>query len=638
MGSDQSKLTDEQRATIEAETISRIDAHVARLKPEHDKWAAELKQAYQERDAAEEQRTRELDAVAVAEKTHALKKPGLLRYSKGGAVQPPATMDSAMMDVSELPPIMADIDATNDPDDPETATADDEEIFEEGEISDDALKDWQPRKAPFAKASSGVVQSHDGPSHQASVKDTERRTQVSATAKDGEKRVGRAKSKLPSAALDVRVSRDEGKQQATSLPAEVVAKKPAGPPTISTSANAISDQVPGSATTSATAPVTTTAKRPVTSAFVDDCRSSIQKSSKRGVFASPRSPDGGAPSTSKSQVPKKSEIPSRTKIEERPPTWYTNLKNGARKADEGNAWSLFQRLKGDIKRCKDPKSATPAPVIFDDIRAALHKLAFEQVSGQLLRNTRMLHDQDGLPQIFDQRFGDGVSFPWDLRADAEELYNKWCERDFETDLLRGIIRGKAKKAGAEERTVDSLDPKYTGRRSAKFHGNGLLLNGQWWPTQLTAVRDGCHGATIAGISGAAGEGAYSCIMSGGHDYPDEDFGKEVLYCGTDSTDGLVTEPTQRMLESEKNGKPVRLIRSHNLGSVYRPDIGFRYDGLYTVVGHKNMDGAASTRQRHQFNLVRMPGQAEIRGTGPAKRPTEQEIKAHTDDKRLRGYT
>lgn len=129
-------------------------------------------------------------------------------------------------------------------------------------------------------------------------------------------------------------------------------------------------------------------------------------------------------------------------------------------------------------------------------------------------------------------------------------------------------------------------------------------------------------------------------MSGGSDnkYEDEDHGDWVLYCGTDSSDGSITEPTQRMLESETNEQPVRLIRSHNLGTEYAPGIGFRYDGLYKVVSHEMLDTATSLRQRHRFRLERLPGQAPIRGgSGPEKRPTAQEMKAHEKDRKLRGY-
>ncbi|KAK5111601.1 hypothetical protein LTR85_011830 [Meristemomyces frigidus] len=421
------------------------------------------------------------------------------------------------------------------------------------------------------------------------------------------------------------------------------------PPTVNTSVKAskLSKLPAGPASAVHT---TTLPKRPAPSAFADERRTSAPKAPKRASAASPQSPDGAAPTlASTSKIPKKGArdtataakqtAKSVTAIGERPPKWYTDLKSAnTRNPDEGNADGLLARLKADIKRCKGNHAVVEQ--LAEAIGEHMHKVAFERISGPLLRKNRILHNEDGLPQLFDQDHTGGVNYPEYVQADAEELYNKWCRHDFETDLLRGIIQGKpgTKKHNFEDKTTDKIDPSYEGRVSPKFHGNGLLLNGQWWPTQLTTVRDGAHGATIAGISGAEGEGAYSCIMSGGHDYPDEDHGNVVLYCGTDSNDGSVTGPTKRMLESEENGKPVRLIRSHNLKSEHAPEIGFRYDGLYKVVSSENMDTATHPRQRHRFKLVRLPGQAEIRSTGPAKRPTEQEKEAHKKDKRLRGYT
>ncbi|KAK5726415.1 ubiquitin-like with PHD and RING finger domains 2 [Elasticomyces elasticus] len=382
--------------------------------------------------------------------------------------------------------------------------------------------------------------------------------------------------------------------------------------------------------------INTQPKRPAPSAFADE-RRAVTKSSKRTEISSPRSP-GSEPADNKTRKSKPSrETPVLAEISERPPVWYQALQPVQRRgnADEASASPLIESLKDYVRKCKKHERDFNIQETFQKIRDTLHKLVFERVTGQLLRNRRILHDKDGLPQIFDEKHSEGVKYPWDVVADAEELYNKWCLQDFDTDLLRGIVRGQPASKNVEK-TVDHIDDKYKGRASWKFHGNGLLLNGQWWPTQLTAVRDGAHGATIAGISGAVGEGAYSCVMSGGNGYDDEDNEDWVLYCGTDSNNGKITDATLRMLESKENGKPVRFIRSHNLHSPFAPEIGFRYDGLYKVVSSKNLDGSNSIRQRHQFRLERLSGQTPIRGTEPEKRPTAQEVHAHKSDKRLRG--
>ncbi|EGP87780.1 uncharacterized protein MYCGRDRAFT_92250 [Zymoseptoria tritici IPO323] len=315
-----------------------------------------------------------------------------------------------------------------------------------------------------------------------------------------------------------------------------------------------------------------------------------------------------------------------------PPDWYKALKReNSRNSDESGADTMMKSLKDKIARCK---SGNTNDADFNAVRRCLHGLVFQKVHGKLLRNNMMLHNEDGLPQLFDVRYSNGVDYPFDIRADAEELYNKWSRQIFETDLLRGII-AKGGAAGAD-RNADSIDPKWP-TVSARYHGNGKLLNGQWWPTQLTTFRDGAHGVTQGGICGATGHGAYSCILSGGQDYADEDHGDWLLYCGTDSKTGEPTDYTKHMIESVSSGLPVRLLRSHNCHSQWAPQHGFRYDGLYDVVSMERLDPPGSLRQRHRFRLERRLNQDPIRGgQGPATRPTQQEVEAYTKGQRFRG--
>lgn len=260
---------------------------------------------------------------------------------------------------------------------------------------------------------------------------------------------------------------------------------------------------------------------------------------------------------------------------------------------------------------------------FDNLRDRLHKVIFEEVNPALLKLHKLLHNDVGLRSVFDPQFNSQLNWPFDIKADAEELYNKWARKVFETDILRGI---RFKKDSSGKNTA-SIDPRV--KVDAKYFGNGDLLNGQWWPFQICALRDGAHGSTQGGISGSIEEGAHSCIMAGGKNdsgekYPNEDSGEEVKYCGTDSTDGKPTQNTSIMLASIGK-EPVRLIRSAKLGGRFAPSVGFRYDGLYDVTGFKNVDGFASKRQRHIFTLIRRRGQDPIRGgNGPEKRPTVQE--------------
>ena len=434
-------------------------------------------------------------------------------------------------------------------------------------------------------------------------------------------------------------SLQEDKRQATKQPMKQPPRLDTGSDTITisrkpSSANPIKSPV--SAKTASPKPVTIPTKRPATATAANETRhqslsalSSLPKIQKRSSVASPQSPD------------RADGVPLKSVGNERPPKWYKDTPfSNARNKNDGNVDALLSSLRTHILKPKTlsaPQDIEELKRVFEQIRNKIHIIVFQQVNPQLLKRHRMLHNEDGLPQIFDSRHTNGVNWPWDIRADAEELYNKWCRRVFDTDIMRGIDFSK-KDAG------DSIYPDYKAKfvPSSKYHDKGDLINGQWWPFQICALRDGAHGSIQGGISGASGEGAYSCVMSGGNaldgnPYPNEDEGGTVFYCGTDSDDGKVTAYTQRMLESLDNGQAIRFIRSHNANTPYAPEVGFRYDGLYRVVGVERMDSEKSKRQRHRFRLVREAGQDPIRGgPGPEKRPTPQEIEEYRKHQRLSG--
>lgn len=196
-------------------------------------------------------------------------------------------------------------------------------------------------------------------------------------------------------------------------------------------------------------------------------------------------PSSASASFSKAPPPK-AVIASKTE----PPEWYRILQvPKSRAKDQANADGALDRLKEEIRKMKKltaSDGARPFRNEFLTIRNYLHALFFVQVDGKLLRAKRMLHNEDGLPQIFDQAFSGGVNWPWDVRADAEELYNKWYHGEFDTDTYRGIVRGKPTKKGKGKSgdvstAVDKLAPDAERYRLMDVHanGNGKLLNGQW---------------------------------------------------------------------------------------------------------------------------------------------------------------
>jgi hypothetical protein len=324
------------------------------------------------------------------------------------------------------------------------------------------------------------------------------------------------------------------------------------------------------------------------------------------------------------------------------PDWYAELKraDAMKRARHNKALSkntnrraivtALDSLKECMKRCEKEQNRSMLGKLLNELRDHVHKAEFLAVDEWIVVKTHILDNENGLPKIFAPE----SDFPWDLKADAFQLYNRWAAKEFEVALLRGIVKSKTK---GDNRTGDRLDPAYR-RLRANYYGQGDLVLGQWWPTQLSTVRDGAHGSAQAGIYGEKEKGAFSIIVAGGSGYDDKDMGDEIYYSGTISKDDTATDATIRMLESYKLRNPVRVLRSSNLAlsNPYRPERGYRYDGLYRVIGYQlvKQEGAV-----HRFQLVRLPGQNPIRSEKgqPSSRPTQWEIQAHDKEVAERAF-
>ncbi|KAF2254143.1 hypothetical protein BU26DRAFT_134308 [Trematosphaeria pertusa] len=309
------------------------------------------------------------------------------------------------------------------------------------------------------------------------------------------------------------------------------------------------------------------------------------------------------------------------------PAWYAKIKTTDRGMKElgkrpsslaTQALTALSSMNGCMDRCEQQGvSRAQLGKLFEELRDQVHKAEITlKIDRFIVRKTRFLDPEYGLPRIFASK---KVDFPWDLKADAWQLYSRWRQEVFEVDILRGI-----KIARETDRGGDRIDPTYKGRQYADFYGQGHLVLGQWWPTQLCTVRDGAHGNPQGGIYGKKEKGAYSIVLSGGES-TDEDNGTDIWYTPTDST--------VRMIEScDSVHNPVRVIRSHQLPkrNRYRPVVGLRYDGLYEVVEKKPVD---TEKAAYKFHLVRCKDQHPIRcEDNAARRPTRFEIAG--DDERL----
>ncbi|KAL1954590.1 hypothetical protein VTO42DRAFT_885 [Malbranchea cinnamomea] len=261
--------------------------------------------------------------------------------------------------------------------------------------------------------------------------------------------------------------------------------------------------------------------------------------------------------------------------------------------------------------------------LFNNIRERLHMIQFSSTPAESEHVlTKFLDDRTGLPAIVNSRVA-----PWDIKLDAEMLLIRWKRGDVTPDLDRGLLvrRTEGKDANGPGGVSRSIDPQFAFRRQSGFIGEGHLRNGQWWPWQIAAVRDGAHGDSEAGISGHDSL-AVSIVLSSsgkGRSYADIDQGDKISYCGTRGKDKQVSAGTQLMLESAKRSTPIRVLRSAKLPSInpYRPASGLRYDGLYIIVGKEIIDEESML---YRFELERCKDQTPIRYQGKEARPTAQE--------------
>lgn len=285
--------------------------------------------------------------------------------------------------------------------------------------------------------------------------------------------------------------------------------------------------------------------------------------------------------------------------------------------EERDGLEQLQELRYHISRCKIETGRHLTSRLIR-LRAYLTNVPHHSHIIEEYINATKILDDGGLPDVVSQR---GYRFSHDLIADAQALIHKWGSKDFDYYLLRGVQHRSSKETGKKEIKSRKLEDNYP-KKSHAYVGQGTLTNGQWWPLQICLIRDGVHGALESGIAGARGGVAHSVVLSNSG-YGNIDNEDTVEYCGTASKSTTATSNTQMLLESVKQGTPVRLIRSGaGRAAPYLPKKGFRYDGLYDVTGYVVLDQATAM---HRFTLRRQAGQPPIRHTGVGARPSDKEL-------------
>lgn len=197
----------------------------------------------------------------------------------------------------------------------------------------------------------------------------------------------------------------------------------------------------------------------------------------------------------------------------------------------------------------------------------------------------------------------------------------------------GIMHGLALKQGVGGRKSTVLNPEYEDEKvEAKVFGHNGLKVGSWFPNRLSALFHGAHGASQAGIHGSAELGAYSIVVSGLYYLLDKDTGNKLLYSGSGSHDNEdkdepaeATSGTKALNKSLETGNPVRVLRSSEGHSFYKPSEGIRYDGLYQVM-QKHYPKNLKRGIYEQFELHRLEEDDEQRSLEACKRrPTAREM-------------
>lgn len=147
--------------------------------------------------------------------------------------------------------------------------------------------------------------------------------------------------------------------------------------------------------------------------------------------------------------------------------------------------------------------------------------------------------------------------------------------------------------------------------------------GTTWKSRKECFDAGVHRQIEAGISGTEADGAFSIVVSGQYK-DDKDDGDKIVYTGSgghklgDRTRELDHDQqwsdfgNQALRKSSETGKPVRVIRGHELDSEFAPWEGFRYDGLYICKRawkEKDRDGYYDICR---YIMERVPGQPPLR--------------------------
>ncbi|KAF7192358.1 E3 ubiquitin-protein ligase ORTHRUS 3 [Pseudocercospora fuligena] len=180
----------------------------------------------------------------------------------------------------------------------------------------------------------------------------------------------------------------------------------------------------------------------------------------------------------------------------------------------------------------------------------------------------------------------------------------------------GIMHGLAIKVETMYKAYNRDPEVEKDKRDHMVYGHNGHKPGAWFPYQLKAAFDGCHGSSQSGISGDTTNGAVSIVVAGGYDGIDDDKRDTILYSGpeamtSEAQDEDDSKGSKMLRISKAKGKPVRVLRTES-NAPWAPSAGFRYDGLYKVTEQTSKENGQSGKY-WLFTLKRLNAAEDTEG-------------------------
>ena len=246
-----------------------------------------------------------------------------------------------------------------------------------------------------------------------------------------------------------------------------------------------------------------------------------------------------------------------------------------------------------------------------DIVAMAHELWQRWESGDFVRRPIQAPAPPAAAPYPDSDSDADIGPAADAEPDVRDLAAR--QTDAYRALMRGVLVGPT--PGGKQMRFKLERP----ARAANTYGHHGIAIGSVWFSQMTARRDGAHGASMAGIYGSTETGAYSIVSSGGAGYElaDHDHGDVLYYAGArapprpDGAAPQITGTSRCLVANRTAGTAVRVIRGKG-ASRWAPRLGLRYDGLYKVESYDLVRQSGSSEEFWQFKLVRESGQGSLR--------------------------